>query len=206
MMNKLEFLTKMRNRLERFGLPHDDINDALSYYEEIFLDAGFGKEEETSAELGDPEEIADGILRDSGIQTADSIQFPPRFDNAQGGKKSTENFWLKFIILILTFPVWFPILISIFAVLFALVVSAIAIVASLLFAGIAFIIAGVYSLTEVPPVGILSIGIGLMITGLFIILGGPVLRKLIPACGKLIRGFVDWVKRLFTQKGGQKNV
>ena len=40
-MNKREFLTKMRNRLEQFGLPHDDINDALSYYEEIFLDAGF---------------------------------------------------------------------------------------------------------------------------------------------------------------------
>ena len=48
-MNKLEFLTRLRNSLERGGMPVEDINDALTYYEEVFMDAGFGKEEETAA-------------------------------------------------------------------------------------------------------------------------------------------------------------
>ena len=65
-MNKLEFLTRLRNNLERGGLPSDDINDALSYYEEVFLDAGFGKEEETAAAKGSPEDVAVNILRESG--------------------------------------------------------------------------------------------------------------------------------------------
>jgi len=215
-MNKLEFLTKMRNRLEQFGLPQDDINDALSYYEEVFLDAGFGKEEATSAELGDPIEIADGILRDSGIHTADASEFPPRYDDTQvsGGnnqnsgntRKSTENFWLKFIILILTFPVWLPIIITVFAVLFAFLVSLIAIIASLAFAGIALIIGGIQIAFEAPPIGITLIGIGLMVTGMFVMIGRPCFRKLVPASIKLIRRFVDWVRNLFGRKEGQKNV
>ena len=45
-MNKLEFLTRLRNSLERGGMPVEDINDALTYYEEVFMDAGFGKEED----------------------------------------------------------------------------------------------------------------------------------------------------------------
>ena len=212
-MNKIEFLTKMRERLEKFGLPKDDINDALSYYEEVFLDAGFGKEEETAAELGDPIEIADGILRDSGIHTADASQFPPRYENVQpqgsyGGKnkRSTENFWLKLILVILTFPIWLPVIISVFAVLFSLLIALIAVIGAIIFSGIAFIVAGVHMLFEIPPLAIFIIGIGLMITGLFVLIGGPVFRKLIPACGKLIRNMADWIRGLFTRRGGQNNV
>lgn len=209
-MNKLEFLTKMRNRLEKFGLPQDDINDALSYYEEVFLDAGFGKEEATAAELGDPEEIADGILRDSGIHTAAAENYPQNYSGAQQNTgtnpKSKENFWLKIIILVLTSPVWCPLVMAVFAVLFSLLVAGIAIVASLIFSGIALIIGGVPLLIDVPPVGLLTVGVGLMITGLFIIIGKPLLKKLVPACGSLIRRFVDWLRGLFIGKGGQKNV
>ena len=37
-MNKVEFLTRLRNRLENGGMSADDINDALTYYDEVFLD------------------------------------------------------------------------------------------------------------------------------------------------------------------------
>ena len=214
-MNKLEFLTTMRNRLEKFGLPQDDINDALSYYEEVFLDAGFGKEEETSAELGDPIEIADGILRDSGIHIGDATEYPPRFDETQlrGGngqpsenKRSNENFILKFIILILTFPIWFPIIITIFAVLFSFLVALIAIVASLAVSGIALIVGGIQIALEAPPIGITCIGIGLMVTGLFTVIGKPFFRWVIPATGRLVRGVVDKIKGLFGRRGGKNYV
>ena len=120
-MNKLEFLTKMRNRLEKYGLPKDDMNDALSYYEEVFLDAGFGNEEATSAELGDPEAIADEILRDSGIHTEDAENYLQKTNNNQQNGQNTsgkrnENILLKLIILALTFPFWFPLVAVVFAV------------------------------------------------------------------------------------------
>ncbi|MBR1824558.1 MAG: DUF1700 domain-containing protein [Ruminococcus sp.] len=211
-MNKLEFLTTMRNRLEKFGLPQDEINDALSYYEEVFLDAGFGKEEATAEELGDPIEIADGILRDSGIHTSDASEYPPRFDETQvtGGQPvnnstSNSNFWLKLIILILTFPIWLPIIVSVFAVLFALLISAIAIIAALIGSGIALIVGGIQLLFEAPPVGITCIGIGLMVTGLFIMVGKPFINRLIPASARLIRGTVNKIKGLFNRRGGNNN-
>ena len=215
-MNKLEFLTKMRNRLEQFGLPQDDINDALSYYEEVFLDAGFGKEEATSEELGDPVEIADGILRDSGIHTGDASEFPPRYDNTQmtggnaqptdSGNKSKENFILKFILLVLTFPIWLPLIVTVFALLFALLVSVLAIVISLAFAGIALIIGGIQIALEAPPIGIICIGIGFMVTGIFAMIGKPFFRWIIPASGRLVRGLVNKIKGLFGRKEGQKYV
>ena len=39
-MNRLEYLTQLRRSLEDGGLAEDEINDAMGFYEEIFLDAG----------------------------------------------------------------------------------------------------------------------------------------------------------------------
>lgn len=88
-MNRLEFLTRLRNTLEHGGLPQNDIDDALTYYEEVFLDAGFGKDEETSQSLGSPEEIAKGILADSGIHPDGDAEFLP--EKPEQGAQGFEN-------------------------------------------------------------------------------------------------------------------
>ena len=67
-MNRLEYLTQLRRSLEDGGLAEDEINDAMGFYEEIFLDAGAAHEAETAANLGSPEELANKILQDSGIR------------------------------------------------------------------------------------------------------------------------------------------
>lgn len=66
-MNRLEYLTQLRRSLEDGGLAEDEINDAMGFYEEIFLDTGAAHEAETAANLGSPEELANKILQDSGI-------------------------------------------------------------------------------------------------------------------------------------------
>lgn len=66
-MNRLEFLTSLRYCLQNKGLDQSEIDDALSYYEEIFLDAGRDKEHEVAQNLGSPEEVARQILIDNGI-------------------------------------------------------------------------------------------------------------------------------------------
>ena len=53
-MNRLEYLTQLRRLLEDGGLAEDEINDAMGFYEEIFLDAGAAHEAETAANLGSP--------------------------------------------------------------------------------------------------------------------------------------------------------
>lgn len=61
-MNRLEYLTQLRRLLEDGGLAEDEINDAMGFYEEIFLDAGAAHEAETAANLGSPEELANKIF------------------------------------------------------------------------------------------------------------------------------------------------
>ena len=63
-MNRLEYLTQLRRSLEDGGLAEDEINDAMGFYEEIFLDAGAAHEAETAANLGSPEELANKILQE----------------------------------------------------------------------------------------------------------------------------------------------
>lgn len=74
-MNRLEYLTSLRYNLEKGGLPQSDIEDALSYYEEIFLDSGYGSDEQTANSLGTPEELAREILMDSGIHVDGDAEF-----------------------------------------------------------------------------------------------------------------------------------
>lgn len=86
-MNRLEFLTDLRYSLEKGGLPRADIEDALSYYEEIFLDSGYGSDEQTAQSLGSPEELAREILIENGIHVdGDAV-----FEVGDVKKKPYEN-------------------------------------------------------------------------------------------------------------------
>ena len=90
-MNRLEYLTQLRRLLEDGGLAEDEINDAMGFYEEIFLDAGAAHEAETAANLGSPEELANKILQDSGIHPqGDSVfQMEAAADPSQA--RDTDN-------------------------------------------------------------------------------------------------------------------
>lgn len=206
-MNKLEFLTRLRNSLERGGMPAEDINDALTYYEEVFMDAGFGKEEETAASMGAPEEVAVNILRESGITPPP----PPAPQNIaaapqpQKKKPSGGAIAASIIIGVLTFPIWLPLLIAALTILFVVIVVLLSLVFAFIAAGIGLIIGGFAILFEVPSVALMALGAGFIITGLVILLCKPVFRSAIPACGRGIKKLFAWVGGLF-KKGGKENV
>ena len=217
-MNKLEFLTRLRNSLERGGLNPDDINDALSYYEEVFLDAGFGNEEETAASMGSPEEVAVNILRESGIHVGGAPVMPPQRQGAPQQQGPYDNGYvppkkkasggaiaLGVILGILTFPIWLPVLIIVVVVLF----TAIIVLASLIFAFIAaavgLIIGGIVTLFEFPALGMIALGLGLVLTGIVMLICKPAFGAAIPAMGRGIKRFCGWLAGLF-KKGGKENV
>ena len=218
-MNKLEFLTRLRNSLERGGLPKEDINDALTYYEEVFLDAGFGKEEETAASMGSPEDVAVNILRESGIHANPAPVMPPQDPNAQNfsnnnagynaaqpAKKTSGGTWvLRIVLAVLTFPIWLPILIVICALLFILIVVVISLVFAAAATAFGLIIGGIAAIFESPAIALMLIGIGLIITGLVLLICKPAFSAAIPACGRAIKRFFNWFVGLF-KKGEKENV
>ena len=117
-MNKIEFLTRLKNSLEKNGLSKEDTDDALNYYEEIFMDAGFGKDAETAESLGSPEMVAEGILRENGIEINRNDGFTNSTNIQQNipvQKKSSSDTALKIILLVISFPIWLPLVITVCA-------------------------------------------------------------------------------------------
>lgn len=62
-MNKNEFLTRLRTALA--GIPADEREAAMNYYEEFFNEAGEENEQNVIADLGSPEELAKAIVREN---------------------------------------------------------------------------------------------------------------------------------------------
>ena len=61
-MNKQQFLSALRRALS--GLPDAECDNVMQYYEDYFLDAEGESEEEIICGLGNPQKIADDILRE----------------------------------------------------------------------------------------------------------------------------------------------
>lgn len=200
-MNKIEFLTRLKNSLEKNGLPQEDMDDALNYYEEIFMDAGFGRDDETAESLGSPEVIAEGILRENGIEINNINDFTKSTNVQQNVtivQKSSSDTALKIVLLILAFPIWFPIVVVIFSLLIALFAVIFGLGIAFVATSIAMLFSGIMILFESPALALMGIGIGLVGCGItFFILCG-----LVPASLKLFKKFFSALKGMF--KKGDK--
>lgn len=116
-MNRLEYLTQLRRSLEDGGLAEDEINDAMGFYEEIFLDAGTAHEAETAANLGSPEDLANKILQDSGIHPQGDSVFqmeaaadPSQARDIDNNVPQNGNSLAKLLVIIITSPIWFSLM------------------------------------------------------------------------------------------------
>lgn len=73
-MTRTEYLKSLEQLLA--ALPETERRDALDYYEEYFDAAGAGREAETIAELGTPEEVAQKILEGQDFVPAEAPSTP----------------------------------------------------------------------------------------------------------------------------------
>ena len=112
-MTKQEFLNQLKAGLS--GLPELDIEEQLRFYSEMIddrMEDGLS-EEESVRQTGDPQEIAQRILRETPI----SKLVKEKVKNRQ------PLGTLAIVLLVLGFPLWFPIVISFFAVFFSIFVT-----------------------------------------------------------------------------------
>lgn len=101
-MTKKEFLSELRSKLQ--GLPPEDIDERVSFYEEMINDRmDEGKtEEEAVAEIGSVEDVVREIAKDTPLVKLVKEKMKPR---------RRIKAW-EIVLIVLGFPLWFPLLIT----------------------------------------------------------------------------------------------
>ena len=103
-MNKKEFLTELRSKLQ--GLPKDDLDNRISFYDEMIEDRkDEGKSEEDAvAEIGSVDDVVKQIAQETPLVKLVKERTKP---------KRALRAW-EIVLIILGFPLWFPLLLTAF--------------------------------------------------------------------------------------------
>lgn len=197
-MNKEEYLGQIRQRLA--GLPQNDIEERLAFYDEkIDVHVKEGEtEEEAIRAIGTVDEVVE--------KTLSEIPLSKLVRNKVRPEKQTQV-W-KIVLLICTFPIWLPLLIVFFVLIFVLFV----ILWSLLIAFYAASFALAVATLATVPVVVLYLGIGNipgagLFSGLFLVMAGITLLFYTLCLGitkgamAAMRGTIKGVKSMFVGKG-----
>ncbi len=168
-MNRNEFLEQLRRKLRK--LPAEEAQDALSYYEQYFDDAGEENEASAILELGSPANAAAQIIADYAVKEADTP-----FDQ-KTAKRGLSTVWVV-ILSIFAAPVALPLALVFAAFIFMLLMMVLAVVFSFGITGVALLAAGLATVLLSVPIffqslssAIFYLGTGLVSFGL----GIPVL-------------------------------
>ena len=165
-MNKREFLQRLREGLS--GLPQEDMERAIDFYEEMIddrMEEGVA-EEEAIATIGTVDEVVSQIISEIPLSKLVKERVKP---------KRKMSAW-EILLLVLGSPIWLSVLIAIFAVILSVYVAIWSVVVSLWaveasFIGCAFggIVAGiVFIATNHFEAGLFMIGAGFVCASLSI--------------------------------------
>lgn len=74
-MNRFEYMRRLEDLLS--DISPSEKEEALTYYNDYFNDAGQENEQKVIEELGSPEQVAAGVKEGLGLQTYDRVQDSP---------------------------------------------------------------------------------------------------------------------------------
>ena len=216
-MNREEYLKRLSFLLK--DLPEEEIEDAISYYEDYFEEAGKDKEEQVIKELGSPEKIAK-MIRDSvqgnaqqGEYTEEGYREENYEDYKQMSKKAvhkeqkkysgwhmkgnrTRNIILMIVILVFVGSWLIP---GIFGITIGIIGGILGLCAGMLFGGLALAGAGIYKMFTTVPYGLLLLG-----GGFLMIAGGIVfLWIFVWICAKVIPWIIEKIREIWSRNFGR---
>ncbi len=188
-MNKQAFLEELTRRLS--GLSQSDLEERLAFYGEMIDDKvedGLS-EEEAVAGIGSVDDVVSQIMSEIPLS---------RLVKEKVREKKGMKAW-RIVLLILGFPVWFPLLLSmailmlsLFLVLWILVICFYIIVLALGLSALGSLpLAIYYMITGNPGGSAVSVGAGIVLAGLAILLGvGTVYmtKGVAFLCGRMMLG------------------
>ncbi len=83
-MNRFEYMRRLEDLLS--DISPSEKEEALTYYNDYFNDAGQENEQQVIEELGSPEQVAAGVKEGLGLQTYDRVQ-----DSPEGEKNQNQS-------------------------------------------------------------------------------------------------------------------
>ena len=209
-MNAYEYLQALRAALA--VLPDDEIDSAMRYYEDYFLDAGDENAEKVIKQLGPPEQVAEAILRDyTGVarrrperfeeekaQTVDGV--PLGRDGKPLTRKKGINPWMLACIVLLAL-IFGPIAITVIGAIILAVVGLIvgvaacvvAVPAATLIGGGALVLFS-FLLWATPASALATLGAGLVVGAVGLLLVLLVIKLCILFVPPIIRGLVALIR------------
>lgn len=209
-MNAYEYLQALRAALA--VLPDDEIDSAMRYYEDYFLDAGDENAEKVIEQLGPPEQVAEAILRD---YTGVARRRPERFDEEKAqtvngvplgrdGKPLTRkkgiNPWMLACIVLLALifgPVAVAVIGAIIVAVVGLVIGiaacVVAVPAATLIGGGALVLFS-FLLWATPASALATLGAGLTVGAVGLLLVLLVIKLCILFVPPIIRGLVALIR------------
>lgn len=221
-MSRKAFMARLDELLA--DITEAEKEEALSYYEEYFEDAGPENEEEVISSLGSPEKVAatikaglsenaqeEGEFSETGYTNSyyDVKDEVATINKRKGlGGIGTGGWVIILILCLFALPILGPLLLGVLGTIFGLLVAVAAVIFAVLVTGIALVVAavamvaaGFATLFATPLVGVALIGAALLVAGIGIliaILGFWVVTKVIPP---LFRGLVELIRKPFVRKG-----
>lgn len=207
-MNAYEYLQALRAALA--VLPDDEIDSAMRYYEDYFLDAGDENAEKVIKQLGPPEQVAEAILRD---YTGVARRRPERFDEEKAQtvngvplgrdgepRKKGINPWMLACIVLLALifgPVAVAVIGAIIVAVVGLVIGiaacVVAVPAATLIGGGALVLFS-FLLWATPASALATLGAGLTVGAVGLLLVLLVIKLCILFVPPIIRGLVALIR------------
>ena len=209
-MNAYEYLQALRAALA--VLPDDEIDSAMRYYEDYFLDAGDENAAQVIEQLGPPEQVAEAILRDyTGVarrrperfeeekaQTVDGV--PLGRDGKPLTRKKGINPWMLACIVLLALifgPVAVAVIGAIIVAVVGLVIGiaacVVAVPAATLIGGGALVLFS-FLLWATPASALATLGAGLTVGAVGLLLVLMVIKLCILFVPPIIRGLVALIR------------
>lgn len=209
-MNAYEYLQALRAALA--VLPDDEINSAMRYYEDYFLDAGDENAAQVIEQLGPPEQVAEAILRDyTGVarrrperfeeekaQTVDGV--PLGRDGKPLTRKKGINPWMLACIVLLALifgPIAVAVIGGIIVAAVGLIVGiaacVVAVPAATLIGGGALVLFS-FLLWATPASALATLGAGLAVGAVGLLLVLLVIKLCILFVPPIIRGLVALIR------------
>lgn len=227
-MNKAMFMARLNELLA--DITETEREEALSYYEEYFEDAGIENEASVIESLGSPEKVAatikagltenaaeDGEFSETGYsngysESKDEVAARTLSSEERGFIKrngiGTGGWIIILILCIFALPILGPVLIGIASAVFGILIAIAAVFCAVLIAGVAMVIAavailvaGVAAFFATPIVGIALAGAALLVGGLGILVTILGIWIITKVVPPLFRGFVGLIRKPFARKG-----
>lgn len=206
-MTKNEFLSELRSCLK--GLPKDECDAAVSYYEEFFDEAGEENVQDVIIQLGTPKALAESILAEQSFSSEEAPK--PEYIPMTGSvspKAAKKNDGGKIALIIVLCVIFSPVILGLGGTALGVITGiAGAILGIVLAFGATAVVLGLVGLvlfglgiTQLPVLpwdGVALLGSSLIVLAfamVFLLLFVLMCGKLIPA---IIRGIVNLFHRLF---------